>query len=266
MKKLVLKKFVIPLLVITLVGLLAAVVVVSKEKEMTGNEILKTVAFFNQAKDQTSKMTMILIDKNGDEIRKEMDVWGKGDHMRLIKFTYPADIKGTGFLVQDADLDTEKMYIYLSAFKKTKRIAGSAKGESFMESDFSYDDMGSFRYDEHYDAKRLKDKEGIFVLELKKKEKSEKEFEQLVLWVSMESRVPLRVEFYDLKKIGKEEKLELKKILTTDNAKKISGYWIPTVLVMEDVKKKHMSKLIFKDLKFDTGLSDSIFTERYLER
>jgi len=35
---------------------------------------------------------------------------------------------------------------------------------------------------------------------------------------------------------------------------------------MEDLKAKHKTKMILLDVKFDSGLSDEIFTERYLIR
>jgi outer membrane lipoprotein-sorting protein len=261
-----LSKFLVPMIVAAVLAVLIQVALMSKEKDLTGNELLGKVVFFNQSKDQTAIMKMTLMDKSGGKIVKEMKVWGKGELLRLIKFTFPADVKGTGFLVQDSNLATEKMYVYLSAFKKTKRIAGSAKGESFMDSDFSYSDMGSFDYSKDYDAKRLADENDLYVLDLTKKPGSGREYDQMKVWVSMETFVPKKVEFYDLKKVGTESRLELRKIMNVEKVEKIRGLWVPTSMIMEDVKKKHKTTLELSNIEIDKGLSDDIFTERYLER
>jgi outer membrane lipoprotein-sorting protein len=238
----------------------------AEDAPLTANEILEKIVFFNQSKDQTANMRMVLIDRNARESVKEMKVWGKGDHLRLIKFILPADIKGTGFLVQDADLPSEKMYVYLSAFKKTKRIAGSAKGESFMDSDFSYSDMGSMNYEESYDPMKLPDEDGMYVLDLAKKKDSAKEYDRLKMWVNTENFVPSRVEFYMEKKTSDDKIMELRKIMTTEKVEKIGELWVPTVIVMEDVKKKHKSRLELSKIEIDKGLGNDVFTERYLER
>lgn len=59
-------------------------------------------------------------------------------------FTYPGDVKGTGFLTWDYDQigkDDDK-WLYLPAMKKTQRISGSSsKTDYFMGTDFTYDDI-----------------------------------------------------------------------------------------------------------------------------
>lgn len=237
-----------------------------EEKKLTAKEILNKVETQNDAKDQTSAMKMILVDKKGKENIREVKLWTKGDYKRLIKFISPADVKGVGFLVLDADLDSEKMYLYLPAFKKVRRIAGSAKGGSFMGSDFSYSDIGSSNYSQDYDAKRLQDENSQYVLELKRKKGSDKDYAKLVMRVSSDVFVPTRIEFYEIKKVEKEEKLDLRKIMTAENIKKIGKYWIPQKITMEDVKKKHQTVMELSEIEFDTGFSDELFTERYLQR
>jgi len=244
----------------------AATLSKDKGKELTGNEILAKVEALNDAEDQTSTMKMVLIDKKGKENVREVKLWTKGERKRLIKFLSPADVKGVGFLVLDADLDSEKMYLYLPAFKKIRRIAGSAKGESFMGSDFSYSDIGSSNYSQDYGVKRLPDEDSQYVLELERKPGSDKDYAKLVMWVSPEVFVPTKIEFYEIKKAMGKEALDLRKKMTTNKIEKVGKYWIPEKIVMEDLKKDHRTILELSDIKFDTGLSDELFTERYLQR
>ena len=237
-----------------------------QNKEFSGSEMLARTEFLNKAVDQSFTIKMTLIDKDGKDNSRNMKIWTKGKHSRLIRFTYPADIKGVGFLVQNADLPNEMMYLYLPAYKKTKRIAGSAKSESFMDSDFSFSDIGSTNYEEHYVPKRLPDENGKYKLELTKKPGSAIEHDMLVMLIDQTSFVPVRVEFYQKRKLGNEEKLEKRKIMESESVENIGNYWLPLKITMEDIKKKHKTVMEFKDVKLDTGLSNNMFSLRNLEK
>ena len=72
-----------------------------------------------------------------------MDV-GK-DTKKIMFFTYPGDVKGTGFLTWDYDnpRKVDDKWLYLPAMKKTRRISGkSSKTDYFMGSDFEYAQCG----------------------------------------------------------------------------------------------------------------------------
>ncbi len=61
---------------------------------------------------------------------------------RLVRFSYPNDIKNTAFLVwEHPDADDER-FLYLPALGRVRRIAGEEKQESFVGSDLSYEDIG----------------------------------------------------------------------------------------------------------------------------
>ena len=251
-----------------LVSLVLSGLAIAEEKvtELTGEEILDRVETMNDAKDQKSTMKMILIDSRGKKNIREAVMWIKGDYKRLIKFLSPADIKGTGFLVLNADLPDEKLYLYLPAFKKIRRIATHAKGGSFMGSDFTYDDISSTGYAKDYTVKRLKDKKGQYVLELTKKPESDKDYDRLIMTVSKECFVPTRVEYYKEKKVKEKIEYRLRKVMTMSDIKKIKKYWVPQEIEMEDIQKKHKTRMELYDIVLDSGLSDDLFTERNLQR
>ncbi len=66
---------------------------------------------------------------------------GAGDRM-LMRFTYPNDIAGTGFLVWEHPGGDDERFLYLPALGRVRRIAGSERQESFVGSDFTYEDIG----------------------------------------------------------------------------------------------------------------------------
>lgn len=230
--------------------------------ELTAQEILDKADFQNQAQDRSANLKMVLIDKDGKQSLREVRLWLKGDNRRLIKFLSPADVKGVGFLVLNSDTPNEKMYLYLPAFKKIRRIAGSAKSGSFMGSDFSYDDIGSSKYSQDYNARRLPDQNGQYLLDLTRKAGADTEYDKLKVWIAADTFIPTKVEFYNLRS----NNVELMKTMTAANIAKFGNYWTPQKITMDDIKKKHQTVLEMTGIKMDTGLSDSIFSERNLER
>ena len=60
---------------------------------------------------------------------------------RLIRFLYPPDVKGTGFLVIEHSDRDDDMWLYLPTLRKSRRKLASSKKDSFLGTEFSYGDI-----------------------------------------------------------------------------------------------------------------------------
>ncbi len=224
--------------------------------QLTGVEILKKVDEVSYApKDQTYKAKVILIDKNGRESYREALMYQKGTNKRLVKFTEPADIRGIGFLSLPEDMN----YVYLPAFKKSRRVASHIKNQNFAGTDFTYEDMEALTYSEKWDPEFLRKDQSHYILNLTPKKGRKSEYSKLIMYVRLDNFYPEKIEYYD--KAG-----NLYKILTRRRIEKVGNYWIAFETEMKDVKRNHATRLILEDVKVDTNLSDDIFTIRNLER
>ncbi len=224
--------------------------------QLTGVEILKKVDEVSYApKDQTYKAKVILIDKNGKESYREALMYQKGTNKRLVKFTEPADIRGIGFLSLPEDMN----YVYLPAFKKSRRVASHIKNQNFAGTDFTYEDMEALTYSEKWDPEFLRKDQSHYILKLTPKEGRKSEYSKLIMYVRIDNFYPEKIEYYD--KAG-----NLYKILTRSKIEKVGNYWIAFETEMKDLKKNHATRLVLEDVKVDTNLSDDIFTVRNLER
>lgn len=226
---------------------------------MDGNEVLKRVDEVQSAsKDSVADITMTLLDKGKTEKVRTMKVWRRHykdkDDWSLLKFTSPADIKNLGFL----SLADDKMYLYLPAFDRVRRIASHARKESFAGSDLSNDDLSTGKYTSHYDAKIAREEGGEYVLELKRKPSSERIYPRVVAWVDKNDFTVSRMELYD-------ESGRLWKRSAIKN-EKIQGYWTPLEISMTDVTKDHTTVMKIAKITYDTGIKDEVFTDRYLKR
>jgi len=212
-------------------------------------------AVINAPKDQHQFSRMILIDKDGDEKVRKSEMYQKGDEMRLVRFLSPADQKGIGFL----SLPDDVMYLYLPAFHKIRRIASHVKNENFAGTDFSYDDMSSFKYAEEYNAKLLENKDAVYVLELTPKPGIEKDYSKLILEVRKDNFYPVKIDHYD--KAG-----NLWKVLDRKKIEKNGNYWLSMEMEMKDLKKDHSTKMITDKIELDNDLSDKVFSKRNLKK
>ena len=217
--------------------------------------LAKADAVINAPNDMHQFSKMILIDKNGNKKVRKSEMYQKGDEMRLVRFLSPADQKGIGFL----SLPNDVMYLYLPAFHKIRRIASHVKNENFAGTDFSYDDMSSFKYAEEYNAKLLETKDDVYVLELTPKPGIEKDYSKLIMEIRKDNFYPVKINHYD--KAG-----NLWKVLERKKIEKKGNYWISMEMEMKDLKKNHSTKMITDKIEFDTGLSDKVFSKRNLKK
>jgi len=245
--------------VCALVGVVILMVTAGFAFAADGNEVLKKVDEVQSAsKDSVGDITMTLVEKGGASKVRTMKVWRRHykdkDDWSLLKFTAPADIKNLGFL----SLADDKMYLYLPAFDRVRRIASHARKESFAGSDLSNDDLSTGKYASHYDAQITKEEGGVYVLELKRKPTSERIYPRVVAWVDKDDFTVSKMELYD-------ESGRLWKRSAIKN-EKIQGYWTPVEISMTDVTKDHTTVMKIMKITYDTGIKDEVFTDRYLKR
>ena len=253
--------------------LLIASLTLSSLFAITGEEIAQKVHDRDEGDNSTSKMKMILIDKNANERIRDLKTFTKDkgeDKLKLMFFLTPADVKNTAFLTYDYE-DSNKdddQWLYLPELQKVKRIASSDKSSSFMGSDFTYSDMTS-RNVSDYTYKIMKEKKvgGHMTWQMEVTPKNEKTIEETgytksIVFVRQDNFVIVQALNYI--KAGKKLKYMMVK-----NLEKIDGIWTATEMQMVTKKgKKTLHKTIFQfsDIKYNQNLEESLFTTRTLER
>jgi len=227
----------------------------------TPDEILKKVENRMTGKDAPNDIyaTMIMtINKNSNKKERELVAWTKNflnkSDWKVMKFKKPADVKGIGFLT----LSDEKMYLYLPEFHRIRRIASSNKKDSFVGSDFTYDDLGETEFSKNYSPKLLKQDDKFIYLELNRKSGIKKPYSKIELKIDKNVLLPVEMKFYD-------NSLKLWKI-AEQRFKKIGKYFVINYIKMKDLKKNSYTTLEMKNIEVDKGLDNTIFTKRFLKK
>jgi outer membrane lipoprotein-sorting protein len=186
------------------------------------------------------------------------DVKDGGEQKFYVYFKKPSDVRKMVFMVhKHIDRDDDR-WMYLAKLDLVKRIAGSDKRTSFVGSDFFYEDVSGRGVDE--DAHELlEETDQHFVIKSTPKKPGEVEFSSYKVWVDKQSFLPKKAEYLD--KNGRAyrevEALEVKDV---------QGF--PTVVRsrVKDLQDGSETVSEFRDIKYNLGLKDRIFTERYLRR
>ena len=228
----------------------------------TGYDIAKAMEDQPAPQDMKSNMTMTLTNKQGKTRESSIRSISADDNKKqIIWFLAPADDKGVAFLKIEHDDKDDEMRLWLPAFKKVRRISSKKKADSFMGSDLSYEDMTSRELDEYtYELKGEKTVGGIdcHILESTPKPGVTRTYKRFITYVSKADLVTIQDEAYDMR-----DKLLKTRSMTYSQVK---GYNLPVEIFVENVQKKHSTKLVFSDQQIDTGVKSDLFQEKNLKR
>lgn len=233
----------------------------------TGRDIVQHVKDRPDGDTRYAEMQLILIKKNGDQRERKMVSWamdeGK-DTKKIMFFTYPGDVKGTGFLTWDYDetgKDDDK-WLYLPAMKKTRRISGaSSKTDYFMGTDFTYDDMGGRNVDEDTHTllrEEMRDGHQCWVVESVPVDTREI-YSRKVSWIRQDCDVAVYVEFYD--KLSK-----LHRVMTVLDLQQVEGFWTIMKMEMKNVQNGHSTQIVVSNPRYNIEVDKNIFTVTKLEK
>ena len=238
------------------------ITIISTSYPQDGMAIAKMVDERKAPQDIVSKTTMLLTNSKGKTrtstiLSKSINNGSK----QILWFLNPADDKGVAFLKIEHDDKADEMRMWLPAFKKVRRISSSKKGDSFMGSDLTYEDMTNRALDEN-NYKRLEDDivEGkeCFVLEVVPNAEIKSTYSKHITWVEKETLIAMKEESYDLGGNLRKKKMFL--------FKSLSGYNVISNIFVEDIQKNHTTNLTMGDIKVDSGLDESLFQEKNLKR
>ncbi len=233
--------------------------------QLTGREIVDKAYNLPSGDDITSLLTMTLTNKSGQTRVRKIQQFSKdlgSTEKSIMFFKSPADVKNTSFMNWSYDNDkADDQWIYLPALKKVKRISSDSKSDYFMGSDFTYDDLGDRKIDA--DTHKLLREESVdghdcYVVESISKDEDYM-YSKTMTWIRKDSFVGAKKEFYD-------EDDELLKTLTIKKIEQISGFWVISHSVMENVQKNHKTSMELSNIKINTGVPASKFTERMMMR
>ena len=237
----------------------------------TGLEVMKLVEARDDGNDLIQKMKQRLIDKRGNVREREMISFSKDyglDSKSVSYFLSPANVRDTAMLTWDYadDAKDDDQWLYLPALKKVRRISSSDRGDYFMGTDFTFEDIKSTPELGDYNWTLVGsdkiDAFDVWVVDAEPKTKALVKnlgYSKVRYHVRKDIHMYIKVDFWDRK--GR----ELKHLIST-GIQQIDGIWTATGGLMTNVQTNHQTELVLSDHQYNTGLSDRLFTERMIKR
>lgn len=236
----------------------------------TGYEIMAEALNRSNIVTMQADLKLTLRSSTGDTRVREIKFYSKTDPetdltKMLMKFVYPKDVTGTGFLSIENDNRPDDRFLYMPALRQIKKIASSGSGGNFMSSDFTYYDIGMPKLDDwEYQLLReetLNDRPAYVIQALPKTPQVEEDtgYSKIIQWVAKDDLSIFHAEYYD-------PSGELKKKLDVKKFEMIKNVPFATDMVMHDVIIDHTSRMTFGGLEIDLLIRDDFFTPRVLQQ
>jgi outer membrane lipoprotein-sorting protein len=204
-------------------------------------------------KDRSGNLTMILVDKDGSEKIREATFLQKGTDKKLYRYTKPESQAGIASLSLPGDV----MWLYMPALGQPKKVSILSRSQAFTGTDFSYEDMSLTSYSERFTPSIQSTGANDYVLELNPKS-NKSIYSKILVRVDKTNGYPIWMKYYNAQgRMFKE---------ATYTYEKVGKYWNASEVVMKDLEKNHSTIVRMKNVKFDQGLSDDIFTVEKLKK
>ena len=191
----------------------------------------------------------------------QYSVQKENDHRTFLEIKSPANVKGTRFLMIAKDGITDQR-IYLPSLGKVRRITGEGT-ESFLGTDFSYNDISYLQRDSSLDTYTLLREEEYrgtlcYVIEGVPKD-TKSEYSKTNVWVEKDTKHLVKIAFYDRKNV-------LVKIMEMSNYEATQGVDTPRITKMTTLATNTATTINIIKMQYNMNIPDKIFTPRYLEQ
>ena len=246
--------------ILTILILLFTINIISAQT-LTVEEIMDKME--ETAPDFTTQKTiseMVLVDKDGNEEIREMIMFSQkvddDQTNTLMRFLSPKSVKGVTLLNIN---DGEKIYLYMPAYDKPRRIAGSSKGDEFMGTGLSYEDMSMDYQDKEYEKTLLQETDEVYIVEVLPSGE-DLSYEKIIVHVDKAKFYARKVEFYETSD-------ELTKILTINKIKiEDKNKITPMEIEFTDIEDGDKTKIVIKEMTYNLELSSDFFSIRTLSK
>ena len=171
-----------------------------------------------------AQLSLLIEGRDGARKQRKLEVKsrrGDGGARTIVQLTAPATVQGQAFLFIENKNKEDDVWMYLPAFKVSRRVEGSNKKGAFLGSHFTFADLES-RDIKAATYERLPDetvvKDDVFVIASTPKDAASADYGKVVSYIRKSDYVPLKIRFY-----AKDAKTEVKTLFVDLIAKNSAG-------------------------------------------
>jgi predicted RND superfamily exporter protein len=242
-------------------------------ESLSADQIVQRINNVDDGEHVTRRLVMNLTDRRGRERIRETFGYRKyfdEEKRSVLFYESPSNVKDTAFLTwdyPDTKIDDDQ-WLYLPAIRRVRRISAGDRGDYFLGTDFTFEDMKLEGRMEpaDYDYALLGEEtiDGVASYKLASTPKNTEVAKELgygrtEFWVDKSNWMVIKADYWDTKDV-------LLKSLVMSDIRKIDGIWTRHKLELSNHKTGHRSQFIFSDVDYLSPVEDDVFTQRAIAR
>ena len=213
----------------------------------------------NSIETEKAELQMVITDSRGRTRNRTLQSWSENDgddSKSLIVFSAPGNVRGTGFLsIDEGGNQTQRLF--LPSIGRIQTISSSERGDQFMGSDFTYEDLGS-QNSEDFEFDWLELSDQFYTLRATAIDSEQ--------YTSIE--FDIRRDTYSIQTVRYfNQSNEMIKRLEAEFFEQLSDiHWSPSKMTMFDLMEDRKTELTWSNRETNVQIEDWRFTERGLRR
>lgn len=253
-------KYLIPLILITFsfASLLVAQERITDEDEAR--------AIFEEVDDrrssiqtEKSKMEMVITDSRDRTRSRVMQSWtmNEGNTTKsLIVFSDPGNVRGTAFLSINEN-GSQSQRLYLPSVGRIQTIGSAERGDRFMGSDFTYEDLGDQDPDD-YEFKWLEVGDEHYIIRAEKPDSEQYSFVEFKI-------IKDKYALEEIRYFNEDDEM-IKRLEAEDIQEIAENVWSPSKMTMYDLREDRKTEITWSEREINASIEEWRFTERGLRR
>lgn len=251
----------------------ASTLALAAEDLPRGDQLMESVDERDEGITQKSRIEFTLENRQGRSREQEAVIlrrYNGDDKKQVLFYREPSNIRGTAFLTYDyADASRDDdQWLYLPAARKTRRISASDRGDYFLGTDLTYEDLKRQNKvsldDWHFETVGTAQVDDIPVIVVEGTPVSEQVSQELgysrARWYVDASTATIRkAENWDLQG-------NRLKTVRFEDLRKVQDIWTVHKILVENHKTGHSTRLKISGVEYGLDIADSAFDERALSR
>ena len=250
------------IIIVAIVALLPAAVYGA---DLSGRDVIMRM-FMARAQgsdDAISVFRLDLASRDGGQVTRTVATYRKqcGEQWKnLVVFRAPADVAGAALLTSSHPDRADDMWVYLPELGRVRQVNASTRGETFMGTDFSYEDLGAITVDARQHRLAAEGTiEGEEVYKVQSTPTGTDAYGKVLTWVSRRTFLPVEIDYYD--QVG-----ALLKSGHFRDVREVKGIPTPFAIEIENVETGHRTLLTLLEADYHRGLDCELFNTRHLTR
>ncbi len=216
--------------------------------------------------DYITKIELVMRNRSGQERRRRFHAVSKvvdGMVHSIGRLVWPEHLRGMTILTIENENRSHDAFVYLPSLEKTRRITTANRGDAFLGSDVTYEDLERRRVDE-YDLGGLRagetQGEPVYVIRAESRETTT--YSAVEFAIAQRDNAILEARYF---KRSLEEPF---RVLTAPRASIVEegGHLFPTVLVVRNDRRGTSTEVLMSDLVVNPEIDSRVFSVTTLDQ